>query len=233
MSDAGPAVEILPTAEAVARRAARVLADELAGAIAARGRAAFAVSGGRTPAQMLAFAAREPLSWQVVDLFQVDERFAPSGHTERNSVAVRASFATQLERFPERYHFMPVEQPNVAAAAHDYARQLEAVAGTPAILDLVHLGLGDDGHTASIFPGAAIGADAGDVIVTGAHRGWRRMTLTIDAINRTRFVLWVVTGSDKRAALAGLLRKDPSLVASRVRTSRALVLADALASPGG
>ncbi len=232
MSDAGPALEILPTAEAVARRAARVLADEIAGAVAARGRAAFAVSGGRTPTQMLALAAREPLSWEAVDLFQVDERVAPPGHTDRNSGAIRASFVTQLERFPERYHFMPVEQPNLAAAAHDYARQLEAAAGAPAVLDVVHLGIGDDGHTASIFPGAAFGADAGDVVVTDVHRGWRRMTLTIDAINRARFVLWVVTGSDKRAALAGLLRKDPDLVASRVRTSRALVLADALAAPG-
>ncbi len=233
MSDAGPALEILPTVEAVARRAARVLADELASAIAARGRAAFAVSGGRTPAQMLAHAAREPLSWDVLDLFQVDERIAPAGHAERNSIAVRASFATQVERFPERYHFMPVEQPNLAAAAHSYERELEAVAGTPAILDVVHLGIGDDGHTASIFPAAATGDDPGDVIVTGVHRGWRRMTLTIGAINRARFVLWVVTGRDKRAALAGLLRKDPDLVASRVRGSRALVLADALAAPGG
>ena len=224
-------VEVLETAEAVAQRSAQLLVDSLRETAQQRGRASFAVSGGRTPALMLRFVAAAALPWERLDLFQVDERVAPAGHADRNAEGVRKAFAQQCELHPERFHWMPVEQPDLAAGARTYASELAAVAGEPAMLDVIHLGLGDDGHTASIFPGAATTNDAAsDVTVTGVHLGRRRMTLTMAAINRARLIVWVVTGREKQLALAKLLAGDPTLVASRVRRTGVTVLADSAAA---
>jgi 6-phosphogluconolactonase len=161
----------------------------------------------------------------------VDERVAPPAHPDRNAAAARAAFAAPLAAHPDNFHWMPVEGSDLAAGARDYARALAAVAGTPPVLDVVHLGLGDDGHTASIFPGAP--HLTGDVAVTEAERGWRRMTLTLPVLNRARCVVWLVVGRDKQPALAGLLRADPKIVASRVRREHAIVFTDAEAVSRG
>jgi 6-phosphogluconolactonase/glucosamine-6-phosphate isomerase/deaminase len=129
---------------------------------------------------------------------------------------------------------MPVEEPDLEAAAAEYAATLRAAAGSPPALGTVHLGLGADGHTASIFPGSPLAsALPADVALTDAHRGRRRMTLTLDTLNRARRILWVVTGAEKRTALARLVAGDDDLVASRVRRSGALVIADIDAAPIG
>jgi 6-phosphogluconolactonase len=126
---------------------------------------------------------------------------------------------------------MPVESPDLEAAAKEYAKVLAKIAGAPPVLDLVHLGLGPDGHTASLVPGdAVLQVNDADVAVTGIYQGRRRMTLTYPVINRSRRVLWLVTGSEKAEMLVRLRNGDPSIPAGRVDQQRALVLADRAAA---
>ena len=214
-----PQLVVLADAEGAATAAARWAAEQLQAAVAARGRATLAVSGGRTPSRMLERLAVAPIAWQRLDVFQVDERVAPDGHADRN--ATRQAFALPAADF----HAMPVTAADLPAAAADYAAELARYAGHPVHLDVVHLGLGTDGHTASIFPGVSV-ADDRDVAVVGPHLGRLRMTLTLAAINRARHILWLVTGHAKRTALAAMLAGDPVCVGSRVRHDAAVVFAD-------
>src|SRR5258705_7493126 len=118
---------------------------------------------------------------------------------------------------------MPVEAPDLEAAASRYAETLWAIAGSPPVFDLVHLGLGADGHTASLVPGdPVLDVTDADVAVTRPYQGRRRMTLTFPIINRSRRVLWLVTGREKAGALVRLRNRDPSIPASCVRQDRAL-----------
>ena len=219
--------EILADATAVAARAAEFIAAEARAAVRARGRFAFAVSGGHTPWQMLRLLAQQDVPWSVVDLFQVDERVAPAGDPDRNLTHIAASLLGAIALPAAQLHAMPVEAADLDAAARAYAQTLARVAGSPAVLDLVHLGLGPDGHTASLVPGDAVLdlADA-DVGLTGEYMGRRRMTLTFPVLDRARRVLWLATGSEKRAMLARLRAADRSIPAGRVAPQRALVLAD-------
>jgi len=128
-------------------------------------------------------------------------------------------------------HAMPVEAADLDRAAGQYALTLQEVAGLPPVLDLVHLGLGPDGHTASLVPGdPVLDVTDADVAVTGPYQGRRRMTLTFPIINRSRRVLWLVTGGEKAGTLVRLRDGDPSIPASRVRQDRALILADRAAA---
>jgi 6-phosphogluconolactonase len=224
---APPAIDVRAAADAddAARQAAAFIAQRLRAAASVRANVTLAMSGGRTALPMLRLLAAEPLPWEQTHVVQVDERVAPPAHPERNAAAARAAFAGPLAAHPGNFHWMPVEGPDLAVGALDYARVLAAVAGTPPVLDVVHLGLGDDGHTASIFPGAPL--LTGDVAVTEAERGWRRMTLTLPVLNRARCLVWLVVGRDKQAPLARLLRADPTVVASRVRREDAIVFTDA------
>jgi 6-phosphogluconolactonase len=220
-------VEVLPDADAVARRAAAAIAAAARETVAARGRFAFAVSGGRTPRTMLRALAREQLPWDRCDLFQVDERIAPPGDRDRNWKMVPATLIAALG---ERAHPMPVEAADLEAAAARYAETLAAAGGSPPILDLVHLGLGPDGHTASLVPGDPVleVCDA-DVALTGVYQGRRRMTLTFPVLDRARSVLWVVTGADKRDAVERLRKGDHAIPAARVTAAQQLLLMDATA----
>jgi 6-phosphogluconolactonase len=226
-------LEVLPDPEAVACRAARVVAAAARDAVGARGRFLLATSGGATPWRMLRLLAEEDVPWAGVHLFQVDERVAPAGHPDRNLTHLTASLLDHAPLPAAQVHAMPVEEADLASAAARYAAELHAVGGTPAVLDLVHLGLGADGHTASLVPGdPALEVAGADVAVTGAYRGRRRMTLTYPALDRARLVLWVVTGAEKGEALARLRRGDRAIPAGRVRSDRAVVLADAAAAGG-
>jgi 6-phosphogluconolactonase len=188
-------LEVLPDAQAVAQRGAEIFASAAAAAVAEGGLFTFAVSGGRTPWAMFADLAGK-MPWEKVTIFQVDERIAPDGDPDRN--------LTQLQRSlppggAADVRAMPVWAEDLEEAASMYATAL------PQRLDLVHLGLGPDGHTASLIPGdPVLDVSDRDVAVTGEYQGRRRMTLTYPALNRARQILWLVTGDDKVDALARL-----------------------------
>src|SRR5438874_1928643 len=145
-------IEVFDNAEAVAQKAAALIAAETCAAVASRGRFVFAVSGGKTPWIMLRALAEEDVPWDKVHLVQVDERVAPAGHPDRNLTHLRESLLARVPLRAEHVHAMPVEASDLQAAATRYARVLQEVAGSPPALDLVHLGLGPDGHTASLVP---------------------------------------------------------------------------------
>ena len=224
-------VEILADDSAVARRAAAFIAEQARAAVRERGHFTLAVSGGRTPWAMLRALAGEDLPWAQVQLFQVDERVAPAGDPVRNLTNIQASLLDHAPLPAANVHAMPVEAPDLDGAARDYAAALQRVCGTPPVLDLVHLGLGADGHTASLVPGDPVlqVLDA-DVALTAPYMGHRRMTLSYPMLNRARRILWLATGSAKRAMLARLLAADVSIPAGRVASRHAIVLADREAS---
>ncbi len=224
-------IEVLADAEAAARRAAQFIAIEARAAVAARGRFALAVSGGRTPWQMLRILATLELPWSGVHLFQVDERVAPPGDADRNLTRIAESFLASAATSPVHVHAMPVGDTDLAAAAAGYARELATIAGAPPVLDVVHLGLGPDGHTASLVPDdPVLDVVDRDVAITAVYLGRRRMTLTFPMLNRARRVLWLVTGADKATMLARLHAGDRSIPAGRVDRERAVVLTDAAAA---
>ena len=219
--------EVYTDADSVAREAARVIAAEARAAIAVRGRFALAVSGGHTPWIMLRALAGEAIHWAGVHVVQVDERVAPDGHPDRNLTHLRESLLQHAPLRPEQIHAMPVESLDLSAGATQYALALREIIGSPPVLDLVHLGLGPDGHTASLVPGdTVLGVTDEDVAPTGVYQGRRRMTLTYPMLNRARRILWVVTGSEKGEMLRRLLDGDVSIPAGRVDREQALLLAD-------
>jgi 6-phosphogluconolactonase len=225
-------IEVLVDADAVATKAAAFIAAEARAAVAARGRFVMAVSGGHTPWQMLRALAAEKVPWKSVHVAQVDERVAPAGDPDRNLRHLRASLLAHAPLPPEQIYAMPVESPDLPAAAAEYARTLQEIAGSTPVLDLAHLGLGPDGHTASLVPGdPVLDVTDRDVALTGgSYQGRRRMTLTYPMLNRSRRILWVVTGSEKIAMLTRLRAGDQSIPAGRLRRDQALVLADRAAA---
>ena len=214
-------LEVVADPAAVAQRGAEVIADRARSAVDDRGAFMLAVSGGHTPVAMFAALGELDLPWDAISIYQVDERIAPAGDDERNLTHLMASLPTPAR---ERVIPMPVEAADVTAAAAEYAAALPA-------LDLVHLGIGDDGHTASLVPGDPV-LDVTDraVAVTGDYRGRRRMTLTYPALDAAGEILWIVAGEDKRDPVAKLLAHDPSVPAGRVAAERMLVLADRAAA---
>jgi 6-phosphogluconolactonase len=179
---------------------------------------------------MLRHLAGEKVPWEQLHLVQVDERIAPAGHPDRNLTHLRESLLTRVPLPPEQIHAMPVESPDLEAAARAYSKTLLEIAGSEPVLDLVHLGLVPDGHTASLVPGdPVLDVTDRDVALTGLYQGRRRMTLTYPMINRSRHILWLVTGADKAGPLKRLRDVDATIPAGRVRHDQALVLADRVA----
>lgn len=215
-------IEVTASPDLVARRAADYVERYARAAVAARGQFTFAVSGGHTPWAMFAELARREVPWEQVTLFQVDERAAPDDDPDRNLTHLHES----LGEAKATVVAMPVTAADLEAAASKYAALL------PERFDLVHLGLGPDGHTASLVPGdPVLGVTGGLVAVTGPYQGRRRMTLTYPALARASQILWLVTGEDKQEPLARLLAGDRSIPAGRVEAAASLVLADAAAAP--
>jgi 6-phosphogluconolactonase len=220
-------IEALADADSVARAGAAFTAAEARAAVAARGRFIVAFSGGHTPWQMLRALADEQMPWAGVHVVQVDERVAPAGDPDRNLTHLRESLLAKCPLRPEQIHPMPVEAADLEAASRRYVLTLEDIAGAPAVLDLVHLGLGPDGHTASLVPGdPVLDVTGADVALTGVYQGRRRMTLTYPVLNRARRIVWLITGREKAEMLARLCRGDRSIPAGRIDQRQALVLAD-------
>ena len=220
-------IRVLATAVAVAEAGASIIAAEARAAVAARGRFIMAVSGGHTPWEMLRALAREEVPWSSVYVAQVDERVAPAGDPDRNLTHLRVGLLEHAPLRPDLIYAMPVESPDLETAAKRYALMLQQIAGSPPVLDLVHLGLGPDGHTASLVPGdPVLDVTEADVALTRPYQQRRRMTLTYPMLNRARRILWLVTGGEKADMLARLRDGDVGIPAGRVRREHALLLAD-------
>ena len=224
-------IEVYPDANMVAQEAAKIIAKKAREAVAARGRFVMAVSGGKTPWIMLRDLAHEDVPWNDIHVVQVDERVAPEGDPDRNLTHLRETLLANAPVRPEQIHAMPVEATDSEAACDRYALLLRTLAGSPPVLDLVHLGLGPDGHTASLVPGDPVReVKNADVALTGMYQNRRRMTLTYPIINRCRLVLWLVTGNEKTGMLTRLRTGDDSIPAGHVRSDRAVILADRAAA---
>jgi 6-phosphogluconolactonase len=224
-------IEVLADADAVAGKAAVLIASEARQAIADRGRFVMAVSGGHTPWVMLRALAKQDVPWASVHVFQVDERVAPEGHVDRNLTHLRESLLEDAPLPPAQIYAIPVEITDLQGAARKYTAELERIVGAPPVLDLVHLGLGPDGHTASLVPGdPVLDVNDRDVAVTGVYQGRNRVTLTYPVINRSRLIVWLVTGSDKLPMYKRLQAADQSLPAGRVRRNNSVLLADIAAA---
>ncbi len=211
----------LPDPDAVAQAGAEFVAEQARAAVEDHGIFNFAVSGGHTPWAMFAALASLEVAWDAVVIYQVDERVAPPGDPSRNLTHLTAA----LGSVPATVLPMPVNDADLTAAAEAYATDL------PEQFDLVHLGLGPDGHTASLIPGDHVLSVTDELVaVTGPYQGNVRMTLTYPALARAQQLLWLVTGADKKAALSSLLAGDTSIPAGRVQASASLILADQAAS---
>lgn len=217
-------LELLEDDEALADRAARRVVDIAATSIERSGAFSFAVSGGSTPRRMIeVLADRDDVDWGRVHLFQVDERIAPAGDPGRNLGLLQPL----IEGFElAGFYPMPVEACDLDAACIEYGASLGSVAGTPAVLDLVQLGLGSDGHTASLIPDdPVLGVTDRDVALTGKYQGFRRMTLTWPVLDRARAQLWLVAGLAKSDALNKKLVDDPTIPATLPSAESATILA--------
>jgi 6-phosphogluconolactonase len=218
-------LEMFADAESAARQGAALIAAEARVAVASRGRFVMAVSGGHTPWLMLRALTGEDVPWHGVLVVQVDERVAPAGHPDRNLTHLNENLHAVLR--PEQILGMPVESSDLETAAIGYAATLREIAGSPAVLDLVHLGLGPDGHTASLIPGDPVLEVTGaDVALTHLYQGRHRMTMTYPILNRARRILWLITGSEKVKMLTRLRAGDVSIPAGRIRRDQAVVFAD-------
>jgi 6-phosphogluconolactonase len=224
-------IEVYDDAGATAQAAARIVAALARQAVAERGRFVAAFSGGHTPWLMLRALAGENLPWDKVHIVQVDERVAPAGDPDRNLTHLHESLLDHVPIPASNVHAMPVEALDPGAAAAQYALTLQGPAGSPPVLDLVHLGLGPDGHTASLVPGDPVLEIANvDVGVTGVYQGRARMTLTYPILNRARRILWLITGAEKAGMLVRLRDGDQSIPAGRLRRDIASILADRAAA---
>jgi len=224
-------MEIFADEQATAEAAANAIAADARAAAAERGRFLMAVSGGRTPWIMMRALAGEKLPWPQVHIFQVDERIAPGGDADRNLTHLRQSLLGHSPITPEQIHAMPVESSDLEKAAKEYAGLLSEFAGSPPELDLIHLGLGPDGHTASLIPGdSVLNVTDADVAITGVYQGRRRMTLTYPVLNRARKILWLVTGTEKANPLLRLRGGDKTIPAGRISSSHSIIFADLAAA---
>lgn len=207
----------LISAEVASTAAARWMAKLISEAVGSRGVCTLALSGGRTPQHMLRTLATMTVPWHALHVFQVDERFAPRGDFARNLTALERLLLRKVAIPAHQVHAMPVDLPSLRQAVTEYSKTLRATAGEPPVLDIVHLGLGPDGHTASLFPDdTLLGESVRDVAVSRAYAGHRRLTLTLPCLARARNRVWLVTGAGKSAALANLLEQDERFPASRL-----------------
>ena len=218
-------LEVFDDDRGAARRAAELIAAAGAEAKAERNIFSLAMSGGRSPWAMLAILGElDEMPWGETELFQVDERIASPGSEDRNltHMILGLSMDHQAALRP-----MPVTQRDLDAACREYETSL------PERVDVIHLGLGPDGHTASLVPGDPVleVSDRRIALTETAYQDHRRMTMTYPELENARQILWLVTGDDKVEPLRKLLAGDESIPAGRVRNERMTVVADRAAAP--
>ncbi len=220
----------LDSAEDVAKAGAEFIFASAREALDLRDRFILALSGGSTPWQMLHELVGYELPWNKVHVLQVDERAVSDAGPERNLLHIRKVFAEPVALPPGHLHAMPVDGADLNDGAGLYERELGELAGTPPIADVVHLGLGIDGHTASLVPGdPVLEISERDVGVTGPYNGCARMTLTYPFIDRARHILWLITGPEKAAMASRLIRQDSTIPAGRISAQQATIIADSAA----
>ena len=224
-------LEIFNNSDEVAEKAAQYIEEKMRTAILTKGSFTMAISGGKTPWQMLKILSKAKLRWEKVFLFQVDERVAPDGNEERNLTQLFKSIEgsgimTRINVFP-----MHVISENLAEETKAYSEVIQRVTENGE-LDLIHLGMGADGHTASLIPGDSVCevADADIAMTADPYQGRMRMTITYPLINRAKEVLWLVTGEEKAEMLQRLLQQDPSIPAGKVNPTNATIFADQAAA---
>lgn len=217
-------LRVVPDGASLAAAGAEIVTRVAAEAVAARGAFHIAFSGGRTPWAMVELlAAERAFPWDKTVVYQVDERVVRPSDPDRNLAHIRGCVPPSLRSLEP----MPVDDADLEAACARYATRL------PDAFDLIHLGLGADGHTASLVPGDTA-LDVTDQLVAltaGPYVGHRRMTMTFPALNRARALLWLVAGADKEGALSQLLAGDRSIPAARVVAPASTIIADAAAAP--
>ena len=185
---------------------------------------AVVLAGGRTPGAVYARLAAERYDWGTVDVFFSDERCVPPDHRDSN---FRMAKEALLSRVPARVHRMPGETCDAAG----YEKELRAVFGEGLpTFDLVFLGLGTDGHTASLFPGDPALEESHRLVVKVARPDHHRLTLTLPLLSASKLAVFLVSGAEKREALQRVLA-DEDLPAARVAARRVLIIADAAAAP--
>lgn len=206
-------------AETAAREATRIIEMAASTAISERGSFSFAVSGGKTPWRTLELLSDSSLNWSKTSLFQVDERIAPTGSPERNLTHLVLSLPLMCQA---AIRPMPVGAQDLETAAQTYEYSL------PDRFDLIHLGLGPDGHTASLVPGDRVleVRDRAVALTDGEYQGTRRMTFTYRPLNAARKILFLVTGKGKEDALRKLIAQDPEIPAGRIDNSNMLTVTD-------
>jgi 6-phosphogluconolactonase len=232
-AERGMQIYVAEDPAAAAGQAAQWIARHIRQTVQRDNRCVLALSGGRTPQAMFAALAEADVPWKSVHLVQVDERLAPLGDAARNLTHLQHDLLDRVPLPRKQVYRMPAEADDPVAAARRYAKTLEALAGSPPVFDIVHLGLGDDGHTASLVPeDPVLEVRDEEVAVTAIYQGRRRMTLTYPALDRARHRLWLVTGADKSSMLDRLLNGDPSIPAGRVESRYSVVFADRAATGG-
>ncbi len=227
-------LHVAEDAVSASEQAAHWIATTIHDTVQRTGRCILALSGGRTPQAMFEALARMDVPWESVHLVQVDERLAPLGDASRNLTLLQTDLLDRVPLSRKQVYRMPAEADDPVAAARRYSKTLEALAGSPPVFDIVHLGLGDDGHTASLVPeDPVLEVRDEEVAVTAVYQGRRRMTLTYPALDRAHHRLWLITGKAKAPMLVRLLRADPSIPAGRVEAKASVAFADRLAAGEG
>jgi 6-phosphogluconolactonase len=223
-------IRVLDDSQSAVRYAAAEIAQAARNAIRECGQFSLALSGGSA---LPAFSglAEQDIPWAKVHIFQVDERIVPMESPARSFAKLREILFSRVPLPEGNVHPMPVETDNLDAAIARYEATLSETLGTPPVLDLVHLGLGPDGHTASLIPGDPdLEVSASDVAVSGLYEGTQRMTLTYPILNRARAILWLVLGEGKAKILQRLMAGDTNIPAGRIERSRAIVFSDKAAA---
>lgn len=220
-------IRTFQSANEVAKEAAAYIADRIRENLTKKGFFTMAISGGRTPWEMIKELAQEDLPWEKVFLFQVDERIAPDGHQDRNLTQLfntiqGTKMMTRLNIFP-----MQVIAEDLDHACQEYADHIKKITESGK-LDLIHLGIGTDGHTASLIPGDDVleVQDKNVALTSSPYQGRNRMTLTYPLINQAEKILWIITGEEKAEMLERLLQQDPKIPAGKISQSQAIILTE-------
>lgn len=212
------------SADAAAKKAAKVIADLLNEVLSSRPSASVAFSGGSTPNRMFQYLTQQDIDWTRVEIFQVDERIAPAGDPARNLSTLKRNLLDHIDIPEQQIHAMPVEATDLDWSLDSYAGHLKTAAGDPPQLDIIHLGLGGDGHTASLPPGDSVLNSNRLVDICAEFNGYRRMTLTFPVLNQARSIVWLVTGFDKISMLERLLSGDTKIPAGMINQDRATLV---------